>query len=635
MKNKILILILGMILLSSCFVSASENKIWFGRNESNPSQMIPVLLTSTGVLRTDMNFSVVDIWNTNIGQLSNVNATQFNNITNTLTIDTSWLSSFIGGAFFKTDGTSVMQGNANFGNNTIFNVSNISIEDFLNGVTSLKIGTPAEFFENITLGINKSINFLGDGLVGNSSLEWNSSIGVYEFLNGIRVGGAGNIIYADMGFVNIEDGISTMGFDANHNFKFNNVGGTSIDFIVDTTGGLNIDVDEDIVLNTDGAINLTAGANNDVFIKSGSGASVILETNDEAIRFRRTGGTGSVISEIPMSVATLLVATGDFSLTGDVTGNLIPSADDNNQLGKAGATDRRWKVFATTIFATDITVDNINLNGNTIDGGAALLLTASTVALISGNEATISVNGDITGTAKAGAGVSKAGGGLGAFFRIFKGDAGVVEDGGDGGRVEINGGAGGDGESSNGVFGNVFIAKDGGSLELGKTGTNIMIDEGGNMVFVGSGTGFPFAEIYSQNNTVETNITTSGKANRVQIAIDTKGLDNDMSADQGNDRLISIKNGTYSVLITMSVSSNTTNDDKLGFSVYNNTGSEFPNLHAHQVFTGGENKTESITISGFVRLGVIETLEVWGWNENDNDNFLVEDINLKAVMIGG
>ncbi len=123
MNNKILILMIGMVLISSCFVSASENKIWFGRNESNPSQMIPVLLTNTGVLRTDMNFSKVDIWNTNIGQLSNVNATQFINIANALTIDTSWLSSFIGGVFFKTNGTSVMQGNTNINGNEINNVS--------------------------------------------------------------------------------------------------------------------------------------------------------------------------------------------------------------------------------------------------------------------------------------------------------------------------------------------------------------------------------------------------------------------------------------------------------------------------------------------------------------------------------
>jgi len=129
MKNKILILIIGMILLSSCFVVAADNKIWFGINDSNPSQFIPVRLTNTGVLMTDMNFSIADIWNTNIGQLTDANDTEFNNVGNTLTIDKAWLETFNDGKYFRLDGTSTMQGNANLGG---FNITNADWGNFNN-----------------------------------------------------------------------------------------------------------------------------------------------------------------------------------------------------------------------------------------------------------------------------------------------------------------------------------------------------------------------------------------------------------------------------------------------------------------------------------------------------------------------
>ena len=217
MKNKILILILGMILISSCFVSASDNKIWFGRNESNPSQMIPVLLTNTGVLRTDMNFSVVDIWNTNIGQLSNVNATQFINIANALTIDTSWLSSFIGGAFFKTDGTSVMQGSANIGGFDIFNVDNI---DGSGNFTTTGNITANTYFGNILdiQGVSNSgsnISLIAGSEGGNILLETKQ---------GAPFSDAGNITLVLGTSVTGEDGSFNVGSTFKEYMKVSNEG---------------------------------------------------------------------------------------------------------------------------------------------------------------------------------------------------------------------------------------------------------------------------------------------------------------------------------------------------------------------------------------------------------------------------
>ncbi|KKM83879.1 hypothetical protein LCGC14_1304890 [marine sediment metagenome] len=171
MKNKILILTLGIILLSSVFVSAVDNKIWFGRNESNPSQMIPFLLTSEGVLRTDMNFSIVDIWNTNIGQLTDVNDTQFNNIAGALTIDESWLDSL-----YHRLGTNL--------NMLGFNISNVGTLFATNlGSAATRtaniFGVNANFTENVSASI---FQFVTGEVIKIAN-------GLFDFSVGINVSG--------------------------------------------------------------------------------------------------------------------------------------------------------------------------------------------------------------------------------------------------------------------------------------------------------------------------------------------------------------------------------------------------------------------------------------------------------------
>ncbi len=338
------------------------------------------------------------------------------------------------------------------------------------------------------------------------------------------------------------------------------------------------------------------------------------------------------------------------SQTMEMNGTTIIVNEINDTLGnkyaKYQSTTNNFNGSGNFVTTGNGTFDSLAVGGTliisdaplpTVDGGLVVQLISSLFTFVIGNEASIAVNGDIIGIAKDGAGVARADGGLGAFFKFFRGDDGVLSNGGDGGRVEISGGAGGTGDNTDGNYGEVLIAKDGGDTEIGKTGSNVMIDEDGNFVFIGLGSGFAFGEIYGENNTIETNITGSGKANKVQIkAYQFNGLGNDMSNNFGSGRLISTKVGVYDILITMSVSTNTTDNDKLMFSLYNDTGAtEFGNIHATQDYTGGENKTEDITLSGRARLGLNEPIEVWGWNEDDTDNFIVHSINFKAMQIGG
>ena len=123
-------------------IAAADNKIWFGRNESNPSQFIPVLLTNTGVLRTDMNFSKADIWNTNIGQLTNANATQFENSGGALSIVISWLNSAIGDVACLLTGCDIV------GDLSV--TGNITSDSFFIGDGSLLTGIVSGLWTNVS-----------------------------------------------------------------------------------------------------------------------------------------------------------------------------------------------------------------------------------------------------------------------------------------------------------------------------------------------------------------------------------------------------------------------------------------------------------------------------------------------------
>ncbi len=130
MNNKLLVTLFGMILLSSYFVIAADNKVWFGRNESAPSQMIPVLLTTEGILRTDMNFSSADIWSTNLGLLSNANTTQFFNDGGFLNINQTWINNLSEGKFIRVEGEEftdqITQFNFTFSNTSLPTLQNFN-----------------------------------------------------------------------------------------------------------------------------------------------------------------------------------------------------------------------------------------------------------------------------------------------------------------------------------------------------------------------------------------------------------------------------------------------------------------------------------------------------------------------------
>ena len=156
----------------------------------------------------------------------------------------------------------------------------------------------------------------------------------------------------------------------------------------------------------------------------------------------------------------------------------------------------------------------------------------------------------------------------------------------------------------------------------------------GNIIFTGGG--LPFANMYAQDNTTPTVITTAGKPDKVQVVIfDTNGPSNNATPDHTNNNITIVKASRYLVTVAIIVSGSGGDADDFGFSLWRNNGNvEFPNVHGHRTMSGGAGDRGSVHLSGIITLAVDDTLEVWVWNEDDTDNLTIDDISLSIVQIG-
>jgi len=48
-----------------------------------------------------------------------------------------------------------------------------------------------------------------------------------------------------------------------------------------------------------------------------------------------------------------------------------------------------------------------------------------------------------------------------------------------------------------------------------------------------------------------------------------------------------------------------------------------------------EKQDGSITVSGIIDLAVNDTVEFWVWNETNTQNFIIDDIAMNLLQIGG
>ena len=268
-------------------------------------------------------------------------------------------------------------------------------------------------------------------------------------------------------------------------------------------------------------------------------------------------------------------------------------------------------------------------------------------------------------------------------------------------------------ESSTDTFkvNGIFQSGDGGTTNY------TAISATGDLTFVGTA-GLVFGEIYGADASATITITTTGKANKVQItAFTVDGASNNTTPDHTNDHIAITTAGIYLCNVSLhALSVGGGGADNYGYSVYKNNGAtEFANLHGQRDLAGGGGDEGSMSLSGIIDLaapisntdttyafvdsnpdtltdsvnqfvadgfiagqtltisgstsndgdytiatvaaGTItliatdtltaeiagdtvtltgtETIEVWIWNNTNDDDVVIDDINLSLVQIGG
>lgn len=145
-----------------------------------------------------------------------------------------------------------------------------------------------------------------------------------------------------------------------------------------------------------------------------------------------------------------------------------------------------------------------------------------------------------------------------------------------------------------------------------------------------------FGEIYAADAASTVTISTSGKANKVQItAFNTNGQSNNSTPDHTNDHITVDVAGKYLVDVSLVVESVSAGSIEIGVSLWKNNGAtEFQNVYALRELSGSGGDTGSLSLSGICDLAENDTIEVWLWNNTNNNNVVVDNITLSIIKIG-
>ncbi len=163
------------------------------------------------------------------------------------------------------------------------------------------------------------------------------------------------------------------------------------------------------------------------------------------------------------------------------------------------------------------------------------------------------------------------------------------------------------------------------------------VDLHGDVLFTAVGSGLTFGEIYVTGNTVETTITSSGKANKVQVTVfNVNGESNNVTPDHTNDHVTIDVTGKYYISVCIHADSVAGGAAEIGWSIWKNNGAtEIVNLHSHRNFAGGGGEAGAANICGLVSLTAGDTIELWCWNESGTENIINTDMGISVVQVGG
>jgi len=174
---------------------------------------------------------------------------------------------------------------------------------------------------------------------------------------------------------------------------------------------------------------------------------------------------------------------------------------------------------------------------------------------------------------------------------------------------------------------------DGGISRVGGADDYMEMDESGKVLFRGGG-GLAFAEINAEDNLTETAIVTQDVPVQVTI-FDTNGEANNATPDHTNDRITIDNAGKYLVTVSATVDSVAGAASRFEMSVQKNSGAESIIAHVNRNISGGGGETGVVAMIGVADLAAKDTVEVWMANETNTQNYVVNDISLSVVQIGG
>ncbi len=173
-----------------------------------------------------------------------------------------------------------------------------------------------------------------------------------------------------------------------------------------------------------------------------------------------------------------------------------------------------------------------------------------------------------------------------------------------------------------------------GSFLGGGAADHTEIEADGDVNFVGGG-GLQYAEIKVEHNAVETTITTAGDSVKVTI-FDTIGpINGNMTASHTSDYIVVGVAGDYMILVSATINSISGAGSLAELNVLKNNAGASIVTHMDRDLIGGGGESGVFSISGIATCAADDTISVWITNETNTQNYVVEDISLTLIQIGG
>lgn len=147
---------------------------------------------------------------------------------------------------------------------------------------------------------------------------------------------------------------------------------------------------------------------------------------------------------------------------------------------------------------------------------------------------------------------------------------------------------------------------------------------------------FPaYGSIYAVSNTAATIVLTVGTAVLIEVFTDN-GASRNMTPDQANNYITINRDGDYMVNVQASVNSETGPASRFEMTVRTDAGATIlPGLHCDRNISGGGGATGSVGLGCITPLSAGDNVTVWIENETNTANYIIENISLSIVQIGG